>query len=149
MKRTGKILAIQSSHSIPGYSAPHILTGVGGFFISLLGGIVLILRHSFFSFPSQQRHGGATVLHVFPQKIGTNGQYPTLPPPRVALYIYSPALGFFPVFQMGTSCSWSIHQKQIWRLKMLGSWIFYIIWEEMEEELVDSLEMTWELEEPD
>ena len=32
---------------------------------------------------------------------------------------------------------------------MLGSWIFYIIWEEMEEELVDSLEMTWELEEPD
>ena len=32
---------------------------------------------------------------------------------------------------------------------MLGSWIFYWIWEDMEEELLDSLEMTWDIEEPD
>ena len=32
---------------------------------------------------------------------------------------------------------------------MLGSWIFYLIWEAIEEELLDSLEMTWDIEEPE
>ena len=32
---------------------------------------------------------------------------------------------------------------------MLGSWIFYCIWEAIEEELLDSLEMTWDIEEPE